>query len=181
MRSSAPTLASSKSIPATSLRRSRRSSTGARPTTSSARPEVRRSESRRERIPAADEALVVVAALGDSITEGSPGYDVRLGGDEESQWEHWAARADPTLDFRNGGVYGERTDEIAARLDGCAAGADLLVVQGGINDLAQGRPVEDAARNLRAMVRRGRELRPEGVPADVLPRDNGWPPAEGPL
>ena len=36
------------------------------------------------------------------------------------------------------GVYGERTDEIAQRLDECAAGAEVLVVQGGINDIAQG-------------------------------------------
>src|SRR5205085_478343 len=138
MKSSAPTLASSQSIPATSLRRSRRSSRGARATTSSARPRESRSASRRERIPAAEGARVVVAALGDSITEGSPGYDARLGGDEESQWEHWAARADARLDFRNCGVYGERTDQIMQRLDTAARGADVLVVQGGINDIAQG-------------------------------------------
>ncbi len=101
---------------------------------------------------------IVVAALGDSISEGSPGYDSRLGGDETSQWEHWAALADPRLDIRNCGIYGQRTDEIMARLDECAAGADVLVVQGGINDIAQGREVEGAADNLRAMVRRGLAL-----------------------
>ena len=120
----------------------------------------------------------MVAALGDSITEGSPGYDVRLGGDEESQWEHWAARADPTLHFRNCGVYGERTDEIAARLDGCAQGADVLVVQGGINDIAQGVSVEIAADKLREMVRRGKERGLRVALADVLPWNNGWPAAE---
>jgi lysophospholipase L1-like esterase len=65
-----------------------------------------------------------------------------------------------------------------ARLDPCAAGADVLVVQGGINDIAQGRPVEDAAANLRAMVRRGRELGLRVAVADVLPWNNGWPDAE---
>jgi lysophospholipase L1-like esterase len=64
------------------------------------------------------------------------------------------------------------------RLDKCAAGADVLVVQGGINDIAQGRPVEDAAANLRAMVRRGRELGLRNALADVLPWNNGWPEAE---
>ena len=121
---------------------------------------------------------IVVAALGDSITEGSPGYDSRRGGDETSQWEHWAARADARLEFRNCGVYGERTDEIGARLEGCAEGADVLVVQGGINDIAQGRDVEAAAANLRAMVRRGRELGLRVALADVLPWNNGWPAAE---
>jgi lysophospholipase L1-like esterase len=120
----------------------------------------------------------VVAALGDSITEGSPGYDSRRGGDETSQWEHWAALADPRLEFRNCGRYGQRTDEIMARLDGCAAGADVLVVQGGINDIAQGRAVEDAAANLRAMVRHGLDLGLRVAVADVLPWNNGWPEAE---
>src|SRR5918912_3495170 len=119
-----------------------------------------------------------VAALGDSITEGSPGYDSRRGGDETSQWEFWAARANPELAFLNCGIYGERTDEIAARLDACAADADALVVQGGINDIAQGRDVETAAETLRAMVRRGRELGLRVYLADVLPWNNGWPDAE---
>ena len=121
---------------------------------------------------------MVVAALGDSITEGTPGYDSRRGGDETSQWEHWAALADPRLEFRNCGIYGERTDEIMARLDDCVRGADVLVVQGGINDIAQGRPVEGAAENLRAMVRRGNEHGLEVALADVLPWNNGWPDAE---
>jgi lysophospholipase L1-like esterase len=121
---------------------------------------------------------VIVAALGDSITEGSPGYDSRRGGDETSQWEYWAARAKPDLEIRNCGIYGQRTDEIAARLDGCAAGADVLVVQGGINDIAQGRPVEPAAESLRAMVRRGRGLGLRVLIADVLPWNNGWPRTE---
>ena len=121
---------------------------------------------------------MVVAALGDSITEGSPGYDSRRGGDETSQWEHWAALADPRLEVRNCGIYGERTDEIMARLDDCVRGADVLVVQGGINDIAQGRPVEGAAENLRAMVQRGKKLGLEVALADVLPWNNGWPDAE---
>lgn len=120
----------------------------------------------------------MVAALGDSITEGSPGYDSRRGGAEESQWEHWAARADPRLEFRNCGIYGQRTDEIMLRLESCAEGSDVLVVQGGINDIAQGRSVEVAAANLRRMVRRGKELGHEVLLADVLPWNNGWPDAE---
>ena len=60
-----------------------------------------------------------VAALGDSITAGSPLWDpdpgvrARLGAavDGRSQWEWWAARANPGLEFRNCGVYGERAEE----------------------------------------------------------------------
>jgi lysophospholipase L1-like esterase len=79
---------------------------------------------------------------------------------------------------RNYGIYGQRTDEIAPRLDDSARGADVLVVQGGINDIAQGRDVECAADNLRAMVRRGRELGLHVFLVDVLPWNNGWPAAE---
>jgi len=87
-------------------------------------------------------------------------------------------RRDATLELRNHGVYGERTDQIAARLDDCVRGADVLVVQGGINDLAQGIDAEIPARQLREMVRRGREIGLEVVLADVLPWNNGWPAAE---
>ena len=129
---------------------------------------------------------IVVCALGDSITAGSPGFDPDpaerkrrgFGDDPESQWQHWAALRDTRLDFRNHGIYGQRTDEIAGRLEGCAAGANVLVVQGGINDIAQGRSVDSAVENLRGMVRRGRELGLGVVLADVLPWNNGWPDAE---
>lgn len=93
-------------------------------------------------------------------------------------WDVWAARADPRLEIRNCGIYGQRTDEMMARLDDCANGGDVLVVQGGINDIAQGRGVERAAANLRAMVQRGRELGLRVALADVLPWNNGWPDAE---
>jgi lysophospholipase L1-like esterase len=129
---------------------------------------------------------LIVVCVGDSITAGSPGYDPDpaergrrgFGNDPESQWEHWAALRDPRLEFRNYGIYGQRTDEIAARLEARAAGADILVVQGGINDIAQGRSVAAAAENLRWMVRRGRELGLGVALADVLPWNNGWPEAE---
>ena len=119
------------------------------------------------------DARIVVVALGDSITEGSPEHDAQTGGDEESQWEYWAARADPRLEFRNCGRYGERTDEILSRLDECVRGADAIVVQGGINDIAQGRAVGETARNLLAMVRRGKGLGLRVAVADVLPWNNG--------
>jgi lysophospholipase L1-like esterase len=125
---------------------------------------------------------VVVACLGDSITEGSPYWDSRHRvGNPMGQWEHWAAIGHPDLELRNFGIWGQRTDEIAARLDEAVLKADALVVQGGINDIAQGRDVADAAGALAAMVERGLEL---GIPVavcDVLPWNNGWPRAERPI
>ena len=58
------------------------------------------------------------------------------------------------------------------------SGADQLVVQGGINDIAQKKSVEHAAANLRAMVDRGKELALRVAVVDVLPWNNGWPDAE---
>jgi len=57
-------------------------------------------------------------------------------------------------------------------------GADVVVVQGGINDIAHGVAVESAAERLRAMVRRGKSLGLRVALADVLPWNNGWPAAE---
>ena len=123
----------------------------------------------------------VVACLGDSITAGSPLWDpdavlrARIGdaADPRSQWEHWAGLAAPRLRFRNHGVYGERTDEIASRLGVAVLGADVLVVQGGINDIVQRRPVEEAARNLAGMVEDGLRRGLVVALADVLPWNNG--------
>jgi lysophospholipase L1-like esterase len=116
---------------------------------------------------------VHVAAIGDSITAGSPWDD-----DPAVGWPAAAAAADPRVRFTVRAVYGKRTDEIAAWLDEAADGADVLVVQGGINDIAQARPVDEAAANLREMIRRGQELGLRVAVADVLPWNNGWPRAE---
>jgi lysophospholipase L1-like esterase len=123
---------------------------------------------------------IVVAVAGDSISAGSPLWDPepavrsRLAApDERSQWQWWAAQADIRLEFRTTAAYGERTDEIARRLDLVLPGADVLVVQGGINDIAQRRPVEDAARNIEAMLAAGRAAGAALEVVDVLPWNNG--------
>ena len=123
--------------------------------------------------------MTLVAALGDSITAGSPLWDPGARtGDPTSQYEYWASLKDPTLEFRNYGVYGERTDEIAVRLERCADGADVLIVQGGINDIAQGRSVEVAAENLLGMVRAGKARGLRVAVVELLPWNNGYPRAD---
>ena len=127
-------------------------------------------------------ATAVIAALGDSITAGSPYWDpdpavrdrIGVALDPDSQYPLWAqARLGKGFEVRNCGVFGERTDEIARRLDSCTRGARELIVQGGINDVVQRRPVEDAAGDLRSMVRRGRKRGLRVMLADVLPWNNG--------
>ncbi len=133
--------------------------------------------------------VVRVAALGDSITAGSPLWDpdeeirasIGSSADPKSQYEFWARRRMPEAGFTNCGVFGERTDEIARRLEDCAQGADVLIVQGGINDIAQMRPVEEAAASLRAMVVRGQDLGLRVALVEVLPWNNGYPAAAAPI
>jgi lysophospholipase L1-like esterase len=119
----------------------------------------------------------LVAALGDSITAGNPGYDphprlrkqLGLGNNRRSQWEYWAHREHPRLRFRNCGGRGERTDEIARRLESCTDGADAVVIQGGINDLRAGVGPKAVLANLRGMVRAASASGLEVAVADLLP------------
>ena len=60
----------------------------------------------------AGEGQIHVAAVGDSITAGSPWDD-----DPAVGWPAAAAAADPRLVFTVRAVYGKRTDEIAAWVD----------------------------------------------------------------
>jgi lysophospholipase L1-like esterase len=143
---------------------------------------------------AAGHRPIRVAALGDSITAGNPNYDpdprqrraLGFGDDRRSQYEYWASRADPRLRWRNCGVFGETTAQIATRLRDCARGADALIVQGGINDIAQSlrapapvrrQAVNAAAANLAQMVEEGKRLRLRVAIAEVLPWNRGYPVA----
>ena len=123
---------------------------------------------------------MIIACLGDSITAGSPLWDPDDAArkkiehpDERSQWQWWAMRMHGELDLRNHGVYGERTDEIAKRFAQAVEGAEAVVVQGGINDIVQGRPVEQAMAVLAGMVHRARNAGLRVAIANVLPWNNG--------
>jgi lysophospholipase L1-like esterase len=131
----------------------------------------------------------LVVTVGDSITAGTPLWDPdpsvrqRIGPDADPrhQWQHWAALANPELRFRNCGVNRERTDQIAARVERCLGSAKLLVVQGGINDLAQGRSIDHAERGLRTMVRTGLDAGATVLIAEVLPWNAGYPQYDRPI
>ena len=135
----------------------------------------------------AEPNVPIVATLGDSISAGaplwSPNPDFRAaiaarGGrlTRSSQWQHWAAAAtDGACRFRNCGVEGDRTDEIEARLAGCSEGADVVVVQGGTNDVIQGGNPAAAAANIREMVRRARDAGLRTLVTTVPPINRRYP------
>ena len=126
----------------------------------------------------------MVAALGDSITAGAPLWDPdkatrdSLGegvADEKSQYEYWAEQRLGDASFKNCGVSGERTDEIAVRFDECAEGVEVLIVQGGANDINQGKSPESAAKNLRSMIKRGKERGLRVATTELVPWPGGDP------
>jgi lysophospholipase L1-like esterase len=101
-----------------------------------------------------------------------------LGNNPESQWEWWAEKRHPDLEFRNCGVRGERTDQIGNRLEDCVIGAEAVVIQGGTNDLVEGIPVRVAAGHLRRMVDAAKADELDVALADVLPLNTAHPQAD---
>ena len=140
--------------------------------------------------PAEDDSILV-AALGDSITAGSPLWDpdpaireaIGPALDERSQFEYWASEADPARStFRNCGVFGERTDEIAAaprRVRRRRRRAD----RAGRDQRHRAGPAGRRGRRLTCGRWSSRDDR-LGLPvalADVLPWNNGHPAADAPI
>lgn len=128
---------------------------------------------------------VLVAALGDGVTAGAPGYYpdhgarrlLGFGDNPGSQWEYWAQKQHPGLTFRNCGIYGQRTDQLAARLTSCAVGASILIIEGGNEDIRQGRSPTTAAHNLAQIVKRAQRLGLTVEITDLIPWNNGYPEA----
>ncbi len=134
----------------------------------------------------AEPDVPIVATLGDSITAGAPRWSpnpdlravIAAHGEltRSSQWQYWAGAAtDGAFRFRNCGVEGDRTDEIEARFAHCTAGADVVVVQGGTNDIAKGRTVASAAANIRDMVRRAQHAGLRALVTTVPPINTRYP------
>lgn len=124
-----------------------------------------------------------IVCLGDSTTAGTPGWRSPLeappsgSGDEQSQYAYWLMCAHPEWDVLNCGVNGERSDEIAARFTRDVIGAhpDVVIIIAGVNDVYQGRSVEDTTRNLRAMYDRARGAQLRVIAGTIVPYDTATP------
>jgi acyl-CoA thioesterase-1 len=130
-----------------------------------------------------DRPGLVVVALGDSTTAGTPGFKSPVEvppdghGDVTSQFAWWLMRAEPAWRVLNRGVNGERTDEIAARFDRdvLAHSPGVLVLLAGVNDVYQGRDAATVQAQLLAMYTRARVARIPIVACSIIPYDTATP------
>ena len=120
---------------------------------------------------------VVIVALGDSTTAGTPLFESPLEappngrGDERSQYAYWLMARHPDWRVLNRGVNGERSDQIAARFDRDVVGAQpaVVVILAGVNDIYQGKPAIAVTAQLRAMYDRAAAARIPVVAGSILP------------
>lgn len=123
--------------------------------------------------------MVVIVALGDSTTAGTPAFKSPIeappdgSGDPRSQFAYWLTLRHPDWNVLNRGVNGERTDQIAARFDRDVAANHprVVVIVAGVNDVYQGRPAEVVKAELRALYDRAARAKIPVVAGSILPFD----------
>jgi lysophospholipase L1-like esterase len=121
--------------------------------------------------------MVVIVALGDSTTAGTPLFQSpveappRGRGDERSQFSYWLMQQHPDWQVLNRGVNGERSDQIAARFDRdvLVHSPAVVVIIAGVNDVYQGRSAAHVISTLRAMYDRASKARLPVVAGSIVP------------
>lgn len=124
-----------------------------------------------------------IVALGDSTTAGTPGFRSPLeappagDGDATSQYAYWLSLAHPDWHVLNRGVNGEGSDQIRARFerDVVDAGARLVVIIAGVNDIYSGRRPEEVQANLQWMYDRARQAGIGVVAGSIIPYNTAGP------
>jgi lysophospholipase L1-like esterase len=120
---------------------------------------------------------VRIVALGDSTTAGTPGFRSPIeappdgSGDETSQYAFWLMKAHPEWVVLNRGVNGERSDQIRARFerDVVQNSPAAVVLIAGVNDIYQGRTVEQVIAQLDAMYVRAAQVSIPVVAGSIIP------------
>ena len=128
--------------------------------------------------------MITIVALGDSTTEGTPGFKSPIeappdgSGNRESQYAYWLMQRHPDWRVLNRGVNGERSDQIRARLANDVLGEKrrtppsdpfLTVIIAGVNDIYQGRTAESVERQLQAMYDEARTAGVAVVAGSIIP------------
>jgi lysophospholipase L1-like esterase len=115
--------------------------------------------------------------MGDSTTAGTPAFESPIEappdgrGDETSQYSYWLTKSHPEWAVANRGVNGERSDQIRARFerDVIAAAPKAVVIIAGVNDVYQGRAVENVTAELHAMYARAAQAGIRVVAGSIIP------------
>ena len=100
-----------------------------------------------------------LVTLGDSMAQGNSRVDWGIHGN--TSWYSYLVCGDdaPAADGANLGINGATTTQILARTDeALAANPDILVVNGGTNDLARSVPLPRIIENLRAILDRAHDI-----------------------
>ncbi|HUL71586.1 MAG TPA: GDSL-type esterase/lipase family protein [Vicinamibacterales bacterium] len=126
---------------------------------------------------------VVIVALGDSTTAGTPLYLSPLEappdgrGDERSQYAYWLRQRHPGWRVLNRGVNGERSDQIAVRFDRDVIGEQpaAVIVIAGVNDIYQGRAATLVMAELAGIYRRAAAARIPVVAGSIVPYNTATP------
>jgi lysophospholipase L1-like esterase len=126
---------------------------------------------------------VLIVALGDSTTAGTPGWKSRVeappvgDGDHTSQYAYWLMRGHPDWNVLNHGVDGERSDQIRGRFEQDAVnhGPRAVVIIAGVNDVYQGREPHHVIEQLAAMYERARRTGIAVVAGTIVPYNTATP------
>jgi lysophospholipase L1-like esterase len=124
-----------------------------------------------------------IVAMGDSTTAGTPGFRSPReappdgSGDETSQYAYWLMKDHPAWEVINQGINAQRSDAIAARFDQdvIALKPTIVVIIAGVNDVYQGRTVEQVKDQLRAMYRAARRAGIIVIAGSIIPYDTATP------
>jgi lysophospholipase L1-like esterase len=126
---------------------------------------------------------ITIVALGDSTTAGTPFYQPPLeappdgAGDAQAPYTYWVSQAHPDWKVLNRGINGQRSDEIRARFnhDVLQARPAYVVILAGVNDIYQGRSLENVEADLLAMYQDALLQNITPVAASVLPFTSATP------
>ena len=128
-------------------------------------------------------ASITIVALGDSTTAGTPGHRSPLesppngSGDETSQYAFWLMQVHPDWMVLNRGINGERSDQIAARFerDVVRIAPAAVIIIAGVNDIYQGRSVDQVTSQLHDMYARARQAGIPVVAGTIIPFNTATP------
>ncbi len=120
---------------------------------------------------------MIIVALGDSTTAGTPGFMSPVeappegSGNPESQYTYWIIRRHPEWRVLNRGVNGERSDEIAQRFarDVAANRPSVVIILAGVNDIYQGGSAEQVIGELKGLYAKATEQGIMVVACTILP------------